>query len=227
MSIRSYKLSASLICANILRLENEIDEIVNGGCDYIHFDVMDGLFVPRFGMYPEILTAVRSMTKIPVDVHLMVANPENYIDVFARAGASLITVHVETCHHLHRTVQLIKHAGVQAGVSVNFATPLSTLDYIVEDVDLVLIMAINPGIVGHALIPQAIKKINNLKDKLFTVPNNVLIQVDGGVTFDSAPKMLDAGADILVCGSSTIFRPDATVSDKIWELKKHLQKFGY
>ena len=147
MSIQKYKLSASLICADILNLGKDIEEIVKGGCDYIHIDVMDGVYVPRFGMYPEIISAVRTKTDMPIDVHLMVTDAEKYVDLFVHAGASLITVHPETCIHLHRTLHVIKSAGAQAGVCLNFATPLSALDYVMDDIDLVLLMAINPGIV--------------------------------------------------------------------------------
>jgi ribulose-phosphate 3-epimerase len=227
MKKKSYKLSASLICADILRLGEEIESIVAGGCDYIHIDVMDGVFVPRFGMYPEIVSAVRSKTDVPIDVHFMVTDAEKYIDPFVRSGASLITVHPEACTHLHRTLHVIKDAGAQAGVSLNFSTPLSVLDYVMDDIDLVLLMAINPGIVGHKLIPKAFDKITDLQQKISAARKNILIEIDGGVTFESAPRMLDAGADMLVCGSSTIFKPPIAVSTKITELRNHLKSFGY
>jgi ribulose-phosphate 3-epimerase len=224
---RQYKISASLICANILRLEEEIDRIVESGCDYIHFDIMDGVYVPRFGMYPEILSAVRKKTSLPIDVHFMTIDAEKYVNLFVDAGASLITVHPEACTHIHRTLQVIKKAGAQTGVCLNYGTPLSVLDYILDDINLVLIMAINPGIVGHPLIPKAIEKIADLRTKIDEQNKNIIIEVDGGVTFESAPKMLAAGAELLVCGSSTIFKPDAPVNIKVQEFRTHLEKFGF
>ncbi len=224
---KTYKISASLICANILNLESEIKKIEAGGCDYIHIDVMDGVFVPRLGMYPEIVSAVRRITSLPMDVHLMIADAEKYINVFVDAGANIITVHPEACVHLHRTLTAIKKAGVKAGISLNHATSLFVLDYILDEVDLILLMAINPGIVGHKLIPKAIEKISQLKQKIGEDNKDMIIEVDGGVTFETAPQMLEAGANMLVCGSSTIFKPDISVDIKISEFKKHLSTFGY
>lgn len=224
---KKYYLSASLICANMLDLDSEVERIISGGCDYIHFDVMDGVFVPRYGLHPEMLSSIRKKTNLPVDVHLMTVEPEQYVKIFADAGATFITVHAEACAHLHRTLNTIKKNGAKAAVALNHATPLSVLDYVLDDIDLVLLMAINPGIVGHKLIPKAIDKIADLRNKLGTKYQDVLIEIDGGVTFESASKMLDAGADMLVCGSSTIFKPGIPVDMKTQEFKKHLSKFGY
>jgi len=224
---KKYYLSASLVCANMLDLDMEIERIVTGGCDYIHFDVMDGVFVPRYGLHPEMLAAVRKKTDLPIDVHLMTVEPEQYVKTFIDAGATFITVHAETCAHLHRTLNTIKKFGAKSAVALNHATPLSVLDYVLDDIDLVLLMAINPGIVGHKLIPKAIDKISDLRYKLGERYKDVIIEIDGGVTFESASIMLDAGADMLVCGSSTIFKPDVSVDIKTKELKKHLSTFGY
>ena len=224
---KKYYLSASLVCANMLELDREVERIVSGGCDFIHFDVMDGVFVPRYGLHPEMLTAIRKKTDLPIDVHLMTVEPEQYVKTFIDAGATYITVHAEACTHLHRTLNTIKKNGAKAAVALNHATPLSVLDYVLDDIDLVLMMAINPGIVGHKLIPKAIDKIADLRNKLGAKYKNVIIEIDGGVTFETASVMLDAGADMLVCGSSTIFKPDLPVDIKTKELKKHLSTFGY
>lgn len=217
--MKKFQLSASIICANLLTLDKEVDLIKKGKIDRIHFDVMDGIFVPRYGLPPETLKFIHDKTNIPVTVHMMVDNPEPYIDIFSKAGADTIVFHVEPVNHIHRIIQKIKANGIKAGLALNPATPLSVLDYILQDIDLVMLMAINPGIVGHKLIPWIYKKISDLKDKLTEFPQ-VMIEIDGGVTFESAPKMVKSGADILVCGSSTIFRLNESISSKLNELSK-------
>ena len=202
---RSTKLAASLVCADMLNIGDEVGRVVAGGADYIHFDVMDGMFVPRYGLLPEMLVAVRRVSELPVDVHLMVQNPESYIDIFAKSGANIFAPHVEACPHLHRTVHLINDSGMTAGVALNPATPLDVLKYVLDDIGMVVLMAINPGIVGHKLIPGALEKIRELKAMIGD--REILIEIDGGVTPESASHMISAGADVLVCGSSTIFRP--------------------
>lgn len=224
---KKYLLSASLVCANMLELDSEVERIVAGGADTIHFDVMDGVFVPRFGLHPEMLAAVRKKTTLPVNAHFMTVEPEQYVKLFIDSGATFVTVHAEACTHLHRTLSAIKKNGGKAGVALTHATPLSALDYILDDIDLIMLMAINPGIVGHKLIPSAIGKIADLRKKLGEQYKHIIIEIDGGVTAESAPKMLDAGANMLVCGSSTIFKSDNPVDVKIKEFKKHLSTFGY
>ncbi len=222
-SQKNYKLSASLVCADMIDIKGEIEKLEKGGIDYIHFDVMDNQFVPRFGLHPEILQAIKKITNIPIDVHLMVNNPENSIRIFADAGADIIVVHEESTPQLHRIIKLIKATGKKAGVALNPATSLSTLDYVLNDIDLVMLMAINPGILGHKLIPEMMDKITELKRKLKNYPN-MLIEIDGGVTPDTAPEMIKRGANMLVCGTSTIFKPEGDVDTKIIELKKILDK---
>lgn len=209
--------AASLICSNPLNLEADINELIKGGVDYIHFDVMDGQFVPRYGLYPEILTYLKKQTDIPVDVHMMVDNPEDYIDDFKNAGATFYNFHIEATNHAHRVVKKIINSGMLPGVALNPATSLSTLDYLITDVKMVVLMAINPGIVGHKLIPNMIDKIRNLREYANNRGNNdLLIQIDGGVTFESGKVMIEAGADVLVCGTGTIYRPqEDTISNKI------------
>lgn len=219
--LRPYRLAASLVCANMLELEKEIRLLEDGGVDYIHFDVMDGLFVPRYGLHPEILQAVRKISNLPVDVHMMVQNPDPYISIFAESGATVMAVHAEACPQLHRTVMLIKQAGMKAGVALNPATSLDILDYLLDDIDMVVLMAINPGILGHKLIPNMMQKISYLRQKIGP-REHIMLEIDGGVTFESAPRMLEAGANMFVCGSSTIFRPNEKPNKKLRELQKTL-----
>lgn len=214
-----YQLSASIICADLLNLQSEVELLEKGKIDRIHFDVMDGIFVPRYGLPPEVLKFIHAETDIPVTVHMMVQDPEPYIDVFAKAGADAFVFHIEPVFHVSRILRKIKEAGMKAGVALVPATPLNVLDYILDDLDFVMLMAINPGIVGHKLIPQILLKITELKNKLKNYPN-IKIEIDGGVTSESAPKMIANGADILVCGSSTIFKLNESVYKKIKELRK-------
>lgn len=211
------KIAASLICSNPLNLEADINELISGKADFIHFDVMDGLFVPRYGLYPEILTALKKQTDIPVDVHMMVNNPEDYIEDFRVAGATYYNFHIEATNHAHRIIKKIDKAGMLPGVALNPATSLSTLDFLINDIKMVVLMAINPGIVGHKLIPSMIEKIRQLRAFADLHGNkDLLIEIDGGVTFESGKLMIEAGADLLVCGTGTIYRPhEDTISNKI------------
>lgn len=210
-------IAASLVCSDPLNLEADIKELIKGRADFIHFDVMDGLFVPRYGLYPEILTSLKKITDIPVDVHMMVSNPEDYIEDFKNAGATYYNFHVEATNHAHRIVKKIDKAGMLPGVALNPATSLSTLDYLIDDKKMVVLMAINPGIVGHKLIPNMIDKIRQLRKFANEKGNkDLLIEIDGGVTFESGRVMIEAGADLLVCGTGTIYRPqEDSISNKI------------
>ncbi len=202
---RKFEITASLICGDPLNLERAVRDIIGADIDRIHFDVMDGVCVPRFGLYPEILVGVRKLTDLPVDVHMMVTNPEPYIETYAKAGATIFYVHAENNSNLHRTLKLIKDAGMKPGVVLNMATPICVLDYILADIDYVLLMAINPGIVGHTIIDAVYSKIRDVKTLIGG--RAIKIVIDGGVTSESSAAMVRAGADVLVCGSSTIFRP--------------------
>lgn len=223
---KKYFLAGSLICADFLKLERDIKELVKGNIDYIHFDVMDGQFVPRFGLFPEVLTQVRTISELPIDIHMMVEDAEKYIETFVKYGATkkdIFTVHSESTRHLNRVIGKIKTSGMKAGVALNPGTSLETLRYVLDEVDMVMLMAINPGIVGHKLIPAMIDKIGDLKAMIEN--RHILIGVDGGVTFESAPKMVEKGATFLVCGSQTIFRSqEAKISQKAKELRKVLDK---
>ena len=220
--MKPFMLAASLICADMLNLEADIERLAVGKADYVHFDVMDGVFVPRFGLPPEVLRGLRRISAIPVDVHLMVADPEPYVSTFVDAGASIVTFHVESTKHASRVIHRIKAAGAEAGIALNPATGVEALDWLLDDLSLILVMAINPGIVGHKLIPNMIDKVGQLDSLLKRRNLDCMVEVDGGVTFDSAPQMLAAGASMLVCGSSTIFTADAPVDRKLLELREHL-----
>lgn len=218
---KKYLLSASLVCADMLHLGDQVKKLEEAKIDYIHIDVMDGHFVPRFWLIPEIVKQVRSITSIPMDVHMMTNNPEPYIKSFVEAGVQIIAVHVEDNPNLHRTIKMIKDAWIQAGVVLNMATPLNTLDYVLDDISLIMLMGINPWIVGHKIIPQLYKKIADLKEKLKDYPD-MLIEIDGWVTPESLPEMIKHGANMFVCWSSTIFRPTEMVKEKTIELRAHV-----
>lgn len=212
-------LAASIICGNPLNLEADLVALEKGGIDYIHFDVMDGVFVPRYGLFPEYLKAIRSKTDLPIEVHMMVQDPEPYIKDFVDAGATALTPHIEPLQHPHRTIMRIKQAGAQAGLALNYGTSLSSLDYLLEDLDIVMLMAINPGIVGHKLIPGTMRKIADLRKRIDETGKDIIIEIDGGVTPESGIQMKQAGANMLVCGTGTIFQPPARLEDKIAEFR--------
>lgn len=213
------KISASVMCADFLRLEETIKELELCKVDFLHFDIMDGHFVPNFTMGPDMLKSIRRITNLPFDTHLMVYEPEKYIETFIDAGSNLVVIHTEACVHLHRTIDLIKKHGAKAGVAINPATPLSNLDYILDEVYMVLIMAVDPGFAGQVMIPNSINKIRDLKKKINDMNLNVYIQVDGNVSFENAPKMVSAGADILVAGTSSIFHRDVTITEGVKRLR--------
>lgn len=202
------KIAPSILSANFAKLGDEITSVVNGGADMIHIDVMDGHFVPNITIGPLIVEAVRPLTKLPLDVHLMIENPDNYIEDFAKAGADYITVHVEACPHINRTINYIKSFGVKAGVVLNPATPISMIEHIIEDVDLVLLMSVNPGFGGQAFIPSVIPKIKQLAKLIKEKELQVDIEIDGGVNEETAKLCIDAGATILVAGSAVYNKDD-------------------
>jgi ribulose-phosphate 3-epimerase len=195
-------IAPSILSADFARLADEVSAVERGGADLLHIDVMDGHFVPNLTVGPPIVEALKKVTKLPLDVHLMITNADAFIGEFAAAGADYMTVHVEACPHLHRTVQSIKERGVKAGVTLNPATSLTTLDEIVADVDLVLIMSVNPGFGGQKFIPSSLKKIASARQLIDRAQSRALLEVDGGVKVDNAAQVLEAGADILVAGSA-------------------------
>lgn len=217
-------IAASLICADPLNLEGDLNEIKSGGADFIHFDVMDGQFVPRYGLYPEILVALKRVIQLPVDVHLMVNNPEDFIDDFSEAGADYFCFHVEATNHSFRLIQKIKSKGMRPGVAINPETPVNSIFDIIKDVQMVVVMAINPGILGQSMIPGILDKIKRIRQMSNEAGNmDLIIQIDGGVTFDTALPMIASGANMLVCGTGTIFRRhEDTISNKIKSLKEKI-----
>lgn len=213
------KISASVMCADFLRLKEVIKELEACKVDFLHFDIMDGHFVPNFTMGPDMLKSIRRATDLPFDTHLMVYEPEKYVETFVKAGSNIVVIHTEACIHLHRTIDLIKKYGAKAGIAINPATPLSNLDYILDEVYMVLVMAVDPGFAGQVMIPNSIKKIKELKKKIKDMGLHVYIQVDGNVSFENAPKMVSAGADILVAGTSSIFHRDVTIAEGVKRLR--------
>ncbi len=202
MSRHPIRIAPSILSADFARLSDEITRVERGGADLLHIDVMDGHFVPNLTVGPPIVEALRKVTKLPLDVHLMMTNPDAFVEEFAEAGADYLTVHVETCPHLHRTVQSIKERGVKAGVSVNPATPIGLLEEIARDADLILIMSVNPGFGGQQFIPSSLQKIAQARQLIDRVKSPAALEVDGGVKPDNAGQIVQAGADILVSGSA-------------------------
>jgi len=196
------KIAPSILSADFLKLEEEIRATEKAGADMLHIDIMDGHFVPNITIGPFIVESIRSITSLPLDIHLMIENPDTYIRDFIRAGADFLTVHYEVSVHLHRTIQQIKEHDVKAGVSLNPATPIWSLEHILPDIDMVLLMSVNPGFGGQNFIPEAIGKINMLKRILREKGLSTLIEVDGGVKLVNALDIIHAGADILVMGSA-------------------------
>ncbi len=203
-------IAPSILSADFSRLGDEIKAVEAAGADWIHVDVMDGHFVPNITIGPLIVEAVRRVTELPLDIHLMIENPDRYVEAFAQAGGvnSYVTVHPEACTHLHRTIQAIKDQGVKAGVALNPATPLSALEWILDDVDLVLVMSVNPGFGGQAFIPQALEKIRDLKSMLDAKNLPILIAVDGGINQGTIQQVSEAGANVFVAGSAIFGSPD-------------------
>jgi ribulose-phosphate 3-epimerase len=195
-------IAPSILSADFSKLGDEIKAVEAAGADWIHADVMDGHFVPNITIGPLVVEAVKRVTDLPIDVHLMIENPDYYISAFAEAGASYISVQVETCIHLNRTVQRIKDCGARAGVVLNPATPLANLEWVLEDVDYVLIMSVNPGFGGQAFIPSSLDKIKALRQQIQGRGLSVLIEVDGGVNENTIAAIASAGADVFVAGSA-------------------------
>lgn len=213
------RLAPSILSADFSRLGDQVKEVTRAGADYIHIDVMDGHFVPNITVGVPVVAALRPWTNLPLDVHLMIAQPEKYIFQFAKAGADILTVHVEVCPHLHRVVQEIKDLGIKAGVALNPATPLDLVDEILTSVDLVLIMTVNPGFGGQAFIPQMLDKISRLRRTLDQEGLDVELEVDGGITAEIAPKVVSAGARVLVAGAS-VFNAGESIEAALRRIKE-------
>lgn len=207
--------SPSLLSANFICLERDIEMINRSEADWLHMDIMDGVFVPNISFGFPVLEAVSKACKKPLDVHFMIVHPEQYIDRTAKLGAMMMNVHYEACPHLHRTIQQIHDAGMKAGVTLNPSTPVSALEDIIEDVDMVLLMSVNPGFGGQKFIPNTLKKTRRLRRLIEESGSKALIEVDGGVQNETAPLLVKAGVDVLVSGSYIFKSPDplATIHD--------------
>ena len=202
------KIAPSILSADFAHLAEEIRKVEEAGADMIHVDVMDGHFVPNFTIGPPIVRAIRKVTRLPLDVHLMMTNPDDFIPDFIKAGSDYLTVHVETCPHLHRTIQSIKENGVKAGVTLNPATALSLVEPILPFVDLLLIMSVNPGFGGQSFIPQVLDKVREARRMIDEMKLSVELEVDGGLKVDNVGAIAQAGADIFVAGSAVFHSKD-------------------
>lgn len=202
------QIAPSILSSDFARLADEVAAVERAGADLLHVDVMDGHFVPNLTVGPPIVESLKKVTKLPLDVHLMITNADAFIPEFVKAGADYLTVHVEACPHLHRTIQSIKELGVKAGVTLNPATPISSLQEILGDVDLVLIMSVNPGFGGQSFIPSVLKKIAEARRMLDQIKSQALLEVDGGVKAENAREIVAAGATVLVAGSAIFSQRD-------------------
>ena len=216
-----FKLAPSILSANFARLGDDGQAAEAAGADYLHFDVMDGHFVPNITIGPLVAQALFPLTKLPLDVHLMIEAPDRFLEDFAQAGASILTVHWETCPHLHRTIQRIKQLGVRAGVSLNPATPVSVLEEILPDLDLVLLMSVNPGFGGQSYIPQSTQKIRKLREMIDATSSTAELEVDGGINTKTLPEVVAAGADVLVAGSA-VFNAERSIAENLQLLRQSL-----
>ena len=202
------KIAPSILSADFTRLGEEINDVEKAGADYIHIDVMDGHFVPNITIGPMIVKAARRVTDLPLDVHLMISEPDYFIEDFAEAGASIITVHAEALNHLHRTIHLIRDKGVRPGVVLNPATPLGVVEYVLDQLDIVVLMPVNPGFEGQKFIPEVIPKIRRLRKMVNDLNLSLEIEVDGGIDPENIGRVSSAGADVFVAGSAIYYSKD-------------------
>ncbi|MFH1148504.1 MAG: ribulose-phosphate 3-epimerase [Pseudomonadota bacterium] len=216
------KIAPSILSADFSRLGEEIRAVEKAGADLIHIDVMDGHFVPNITIGPLVVEAVRRITSLPLDVHLMISNPDQFIEEFARAGSDIVTVHVETCNHLNRTVSAIRKQGIKAGVVLNPATPLTTIEYLLDEIDMILLMSVNPGFGGQSFIPGIVRKISQLRELVDKLGLPVEIEVDGGINLETAKLAARAGADIFVAGSAVFGSSD--YAETIISMRKALME---
>jgi len=216
------KISPSILSADFTRLADQVREAEEAGVDYIHVDVMDGHFVPNITIGPLVVKALRPITKLPLDVHLMIENPEFYIEDFSKAGADIITVHQEATPHLHRTIQQIRDLGIKAGVSINPSTSVRTLDEIICDLDLILVMSVNPGFGGQSYIHSCTNKIRKVREMLDDRGVSADLEVDGGVNVDTVNEVISAGANAFVAGSA-IFNDKNSVAENVSALRAKIK----
>lgn len=219
------KIAPSILSANFAELGKEIERITAAGADYIHIDVMDGHFVPNITIGSCIVKSIRNYTHLPFDVHLMIEPPEPYIEQFVEAGANIITVHAEAVTHLDRVINQIKNLGVKAGVSLIPSTPPDILDYVIDQLDLVLVMSVNPGFGGQQFIGKSVEKIRELKYMIDETGKNIDLEVDGGINKETAEFVIDAGANVLVAGSAVFSGGESQYKDNIKALRTCLKSF--
>ena len=206
--------SPSLLSADFLHLSKDIEMVNRSQADWFHLDIMDGVFVPNISYGLPVVSQIKKMATKPLDVRLMIVQPERYVEAFHKAGADILTVHYEACTHLHRTIQQIKAQGMKAGVSLNPHTPVSLLEDVIEDIDVVLLMSVNPGFGGQSFIEQTINKVDKLKKLIMESNSHTLIEIDGGVNFETGKRLVNAGADALVAGSFVFNSPDPEANIK-------------
>ena len=200
-------IAPSILAADFANLEREVKMINESQADWIHIDIMDGVFVPNLSMGVPVVEAINRHAKKPLDVHLMIVNPEKYVEAFQKAGAQVISVHLEACHHLHRNIQQVKSLGIKAGVAINPHTPISSLEEVIADIDLVCLMSVNPGFGGQKFIENTYQKVGDLKELILRKGSKALIEIDGGVNLQNASRLLQAGANVLVAGNFVFSSP--------------------
>jgi ribulose-phosphate 3-epimerase len=213
------KIAPSILSADFSRLGEEVREVEKAGADYIHVDVMDGHFVPNITIGPLVVKAVKRVTKLPLDVHLMISHPDEYVDEFVKAGADILTFHAEAVTHLHRTIQHIRSAGAKPGVCLNPATPPQCLEYVIGGIDMVVVMSVNPGFGGQEFIPEVIPKIQWLKGLVERMGLSIEIEVDGGINPDTIGRVARAGADVFVAGSAVFYSKDYAETIRVMKEK--------
>ncbi len=216
------RIAPSILSADFAKLGEDVRAITQGGADFVHVDVMDGRFVPNITLGPMITEAVRRSTDLVVDTHLMIVEPERYIEDFVRAGSDYVVVHLEAATHLHRILQRIHELGAKAGVALNPHTPLDGLRYVLDELDMVVVMSVNPGFGGQRFIGQSLRKLQDLRRMIDGIDREILVEVDGGVTPQNAQEIAQAGADVLVAGSAVFKAPD--VAQAITTIREHAQK---
>jgi ribulose-phosphate 3-epimerase len=222
MKKRDVQISASIMCMDWLDVGVQLKQLKECNIDFVHFDVVDGNFAPDFTMGSSIINKIRSSTSLPSDYHLMVEEPSRLFDSFEISNGDIFTIHQEGSRNLHRDLLRIRNKGGRVGVALNPATPIEALDYIIEDIDVILVMTVNPGYMGQSLVPQTLRKIEKISELIRNMKLDIKISVDGNVNYENIPDMVGAGADILVGGSSGLFRPDRSISEAVYLMKERI-----